>query len=812
MWQDLRITIRSLARSRTFTIVACATLALGVGATATTFMLVHAVVIEALPYRDAASLVTLGGRMQRGGAVQQFPMSVLDAQALAGEEPAFDAVAAVSNARSFNLVAGSEVEHLNGEMVGPAYFRILGIPMMHGRSFSDAENRPPDAERVVVLSHGLWQRRFGANPSAIGQTVRLNETPYTIIGVASEGFAGLSDNAQLWLPLGTAHNVYGAHYTESRQFRWLFAIARLKAGVTPGDAQRRVDALSKNLQQTFPTENANLSFAITPLTETYLGGLRNPLLAMFGAGIFVLLIAGTNVANLQLVRALSRRRELSVRAALGASASRLARHALLESTGLVLVSAVAGLGLCAITVHLLQVSGSLQLESYIRPRLHPIVVIVSVAIALVCALLAGSIPAVFAAKASIGDGLSEGGRSGTASRKHLRLQRGLVVLEVALALTLLTGAGLMVKGFSRFLGTDLGYRPENVLSLRLDLTADRFKTNVNVWGLVRTLTTELAAVPGVRSVSAEGPGFPGSGWYQITLEPEGTEADADGVAARRHHVTPGYFAALGIPLRAGRDFDQTDVDGAPVVAVVSERLAAIAWPGQAPSGKRLRVAGNTDIDITVIGVAADVKHGGLQTDDVPQADIYLNLYQWAPRSPSLVTLFLATQQSPDAVIPQVAPILRRVDGTLAFFDVRTMAQRLRDQTATGRLLITIMVAFAGIGLVLAALGVYGIIAYTAAQRTREVGIRLALGADRSVVFRQVIRQAITPVVAGVVLGGVSVAYFTRFLESLLYGLSPLDPAVLAATALALLLVAVVASWLPARRATRVDPVMALRTE
>lgn len=811
MWQDLRISVRSLARSRTFTIIACATLALGIGATATTFMLVHAVLIEALPYRDAASIVTLGGRMQRDASVQQFPMSPLDVQSLATDTTAFVDVAAVTNARSFNLLTNGAVEHLDGEMVGPAYFRILGVPLALGRSFTDAENRAPNAARVVVLSHSLWQRRFAGQGSVLGQSVQLNETPYTVIGVAADGFTGLSDNAQLWLPLGTAHNVYGPHYTEMRQFRWLFAIARLRDGVTAEGAQRRVDALSQNLQREFVRENANLSFAVTTLVDAYLGGLRNPLLALFGAGIFVLLIAGTNVASLQLVRSLARRRELAVRSALGASARRLAALAIFESAGLVLVSLVIGLALSAATVRVLRATGSLQLSSYVEPRLHPVVIAVSVGIALICALLGGLIPAVFAARTAPGEGLGEASRGGTSSRTQLRLQRGLVVLEVALALTLLTGAGLMVKGFTRFLSTDLGYRPDNVLSLRIDLTADRFRKNENVWGLIRSLTTGLAAIPGVRGVSAEGPGFPGSGWYQITMLPDGVEAQ-DGIGARRHHVTPGYFAALGIPLKAGRDLADGDVTGAPTAVVVSERFAEVAWPGKGAIGQRLRVAGNDTLELTVVGVAANVRHGGLQTNDLPQVDVYLSLYQFVPRSPSLVTFFLVSRQSPETLIPVLEPVLRRLDGALAFYDVHTMRQRLRDQTATGRLLVFIMVAFAVIGLVLAALGVYGIIAYTAAQRTREVGIRLALGAGRAKVLRLVIRQAVTPVVAGVLLGAVSVVCFTRFLESLLYGLSPLDPAVLLPTALALLLVAVLASWLPAHRATSVSPVAALRSE
>ena len=810
MWQDIRLTIRSLFRSRTFALVCCATLALGTAATTTTFMLVHAVLLEAMPYPKPESLVTIGGRMERDGSIQQFPMSYLDIASIAADSDAFEAVAGVSNARSFNLRSNGDVEHLSGEMVGPEYARLLGVRMAQGRWFTEEENRPPDADRVVVLGHGLWQRRFGSQASILGSTVELNETSYTVIGVAEEGFLGLSDQAQLWLPLGTARAVYGVHYTDLRQFRWLFAIARLK-GAGVAQTQKRVDALSTNLQREFATENTNLSFALTPITDAYLGQLRKPLLALFGAAFFVLLIAGTNVANLQLVRSLSRRRELSVRAALGAGTGRLARTALMESVSLVLIGTLIGLILAIVVMQILISNGSLQLQSFIKPRLNVPVVVVSIIIALVSAGLSGLIPTLFAARTSPADGLGDGGKGGTVGRGHLRLQRGLVVVEVALALTLLAGAGLMVKGFIRFIDADLGFRPQQLLSLRLDLTADRFRQNESVWNLVRSVASELQAIPGVTGVTAEGPGFPGSGWYQITLF-KGADIEANRFPARRHHVTPGYFATLGIPIRAGRDLAATDMTGAPMAVLISERFAALAFPGGSAVGQRLRVSGGSTTELTVVGVVGNVQHSGLQSGDAPQSDVYLSLYQSPPRSPSLVTLFVATTQTPETIIRSISPVLKRVDAGVAFFDVQTMTQRLRSQTATGRLLVTIMVAFAMVGLLLAALGVYGIIAYAAERRTKEVGIRLALGADRAHIVRQVVRQALAPVLVGILAGAISVAAFTRFLESLLYGLSPFDPIVLIATGVVFILVALGASWLPARRAVRVNPVSALRAE
>ncbi len=800
----LRVIIRSLSRSRLFTTVTVVTLALGIGAMTTIFLLVDAVLIRAVPYPAPETLVTVGGVMRRE-SVEPHPLGLLDIAALRSDDSDFESVAAVTNPRSFNMQAGDEVEHIDGEMVEADYFRTLGVVLELGRPFTFEEARPPAASSVAILSHDLWTRRFGGAPLAGGLTIRLNELQYTIIGVAPRGFRGLSDRAQIWLPLGMAHAIYGAHYTEMRQFRWLFAVARLRPGISVAQAQVTLDQVSDRLQRAFPVENARLGFRATALTEAYLGSFRRPLLFLLGASGFVLLIVCANVANLLLLRTLSRRTEYAIRAALGAESGSLARLALTEGFVLSAFGTMLALVFALVALHALRGSGLLlDLPSFVRPQVGWLVLAVAAGLSLFAAAGSGLGSALVAARAQPGAGLSK-------ARRTSRLQRGLVIMEVGLAFALFAGAGLMTKGFARFVRTDLGFAVDNVLSLRLDLTAERYKSNDAAWTLIRGLVATTQATPGVSDVAIEGPGYPTGGWYQIGLTREGGTAE-DKIPARRHHVSPGYFSAMGIKLLRGRDLSTADVPVAPRVVVVNEALVRSAWPGKDPVGQRLFTESSPPVELQVIGVVADVGHDGLQTDDTPRADVYFSVYQSPPRSPSLLTLFARADESPSQLIRPLEARLRELDPALAFYDVETLRGRLDRQTTTARVLIVIMSTFAGLGLLLAGLGIYGIVGHAVSQRTREIGIRMALGAGPGKILAQVLRQSVAPVAAGLVLGLAGIVGLTRFLATLLYGLSPLDPITLAGTAGILLAVAGVASWIPARRAMQTQPTMALRAE
>src|SRR5215207_1068127 len=535
MLSDLQLAVRSLRRSPVLTASAIITLALASGATTAIFSVVRAVLLEALPYRDPSALMFLRAEMRRE-TPQPYPLSVLDVASLAEDSTAFSGIVAVTGARSFNLGADGEVEHVQGEMSGDSYFRLLGVSMTAGRFFDGREAASPGLP-VVVLSHDLWTRKFGADADVIGKTILLNESPYEVIGVGARGFKGVSDEAQLWLPIGLSHTLYGPHYTEMRQYRWLSGVARLRPGVTEERARAQLDRRS---------------------------------------------------TALLLARAAVRRRETAVRVALGAGRARLVRQWFAESLVLAVGGTIAGLALAVWGAQAIASSGAVPIPTFRNAGIDQRVLLFAIVISAGCALVFGTAPALLASRVSPKDGMSDDGKGTTAGRSRLRFQRTLVATEVALAVVLLSGAGLMRKGFLAFAGTDLGFRRDSILTVRMDLTAERYKENNAVWGLLRRTKDEIAALPGVNAVALEGPGLPTGGWYQAHFTRDGAASDAEQVVARRHHVTPGYLASLGIRLLAGRDVSEEDVAVGPRALVVSKRLAARTWPGESAVGKQLR--------------------------------------------------------------------------------------------------------------------------------------------------------------------------------------------------------------------------------
>jgi putative ABC transport system permease protein len=809
-WQDIKYGARRLAGSPGFTAVALLTLALGIGAISAIFTLVNAVLLGGLPYDHPERLVQLNGQMQRNNDVGFWPLGYLDLQELQKNDT-FDALAAVTNPRSFNLEADEQVEHITGEMVSPAYFRVFGVGTRLGRTFQPSEDQPPGSAHVVVLSNDLWQRRFGSDPQIVGKTIRLSEQPYEVIGVMKPGFRGLTDEAQLWLPLGLAHSIYGAHYTEMRQWRWLTGVGRLRAGISPEQATKAMEAASLGLQREFPMENEGFSILVTPLFDAYFGDLQPRLLALLAASALVLLIACTNVGNLLLARASARGREMSLRSALGAGGFRLIRQLMTESLLLAVVGSLIGLVVASWFSSLLIAKSGMALASFLDFKIDWTVVAVTFGISVVSGLLFGLVPAVLAARVNLQEGLKEGSQSAGLGRGRRVFQSALVVLEVGLALALLAGAGLMIKGLRGFLDTDLGFEPKNLLTLRLDLTADRYKDNERVYALMRETLQRVKGVAGVESVAMEGPGFPTGGFYGVHLVQEG-KPEAPPVIAIRHHVSPGYFQTLKVPLLAGRDFSEEDIATGQRVLVVSKTLADRHFPGENPVGKLLKGPQPGDPVLTVIGMVADMRHTGLTTQESLDPDVYVPAYQSPPRSPSLLTILVRTSVPPDTLVAPVQDAIKQAAPDLPSYDVATMETLLEKQTAEARFLVFLMSVFAGLALVLAAIGVYGVLAYTVSQRTREIGIRVALGARREQVIGMVVRRGVVLVAFGVALGLVLVLTGNRALQSWLYGVSPTDPLTLAGTAVVLLLVALAASYVPARRATRIQPVTALRSE
>jgi predicted permease len=809
MLTDLQLAIRSLRRSPVLVAAAIITLALASGATTAIFSVVRAVLLEALPYRDPRALMFVRGELRRD-TPQPYPLSPLDVASLAEDSAAFSGVVAVTGARSFNLGANGEVEHVQGEMSGESYFRLLGIPLALGRFFEDREVASPGLP-VVVLAHDLWTRKFGANPNVIGTTILLNEAPFAVVGVASEGFKGVSDEAQLWLPLGMSHKLYGPHYTEMRQYRWLSGIARLRPGVSEEQARGQVARVSSGLQRTFPTDNENFVYSMTSLEDTYFGQQKKPLWSLLGAAAFVLLIACANIANLLLARAASRRRETAVRVALGAGKGRLVRQWLAESLVLAVLGTIGGLAIAVWGGQAIAGSGAVPIPTFRAVGIDGMVLAFAIIVSATCTLVFGTAPSLLASRVSPRDGMSDDAKGTTAGRSRLRFQRTLVATEVALAVVLLSGAGLMRKGFLAFAGTDLGFRRDSILTARIDLTAERYRTNDPVWALMRRVTTEIAAMPGVSAVALEGPGLPTGGWYQAHFLKDGATSAAEQLVARRHHVTPGYLSTLGIRLLAGRDVSLDDVATGPRAILVSEKFAKRAWPNESAVGKQLRSIGPTATPYTIVGVVADVQHDGLSAEASETPDVYLSVYQSPPRSPALVTVFVRTNAEASTLLPAMRRVLGAIDPNLAFYDVQTLSARVATQTATGQFLVRLMTAFGALGLLLAGVGVYGVIAYGVAQRTREIGVRVALGASRGDIVRHVVVGGMQPVLIGAALGVAGVWGLERFVRSLLYGVKPGDPVILVGTLVLLAVTALVACWLPARRAAAVEPLVALRS-
>lgn len=813
LWQDIQYGTRRLTRAPGFTAAAVLTLALGIGATSSIFTLVRAVLLDALPYEAPERLVMVRGLMSRE-APEDWPISWLDMEDLGAQQKVFEGVAAVGDDLAFNLDSAGELEHVAGEMVSAGYFDLLGVKPIEGRTFRPEEDRPPGEARVVVLGHDLWQRRFGGSPGVVGRTLRLNEEAYTIVGVMPPRFRGLTDEAEIWLPAAVAQTTLGKHYVEMRRFRWLFGVARLAPEVSTEQAQKELDGIFTRLAEEYPDSNEHFSLRLTPLSEAWFGELRSPLLALLGAAGFVLLIACTNVANLLLARAVTRQKEMSVRAALGAGRGRLIRQLLAESVMLSIFGSILGLLFASWATGFLTSSGAIQLKSFVDAQVDPTVAAITVILALACGVFFGLAPALLGTRINLQSGLKAGERSSAGSGRR-RFQALLVISEMGLALALLAGAGLMIKGFGRHVETELGIEPQGVLTMRLDLTGERYKDSDVYRAFVRQLHERLSAVSGIESVALEGPGIPTGDWHSASYSLEDRPQDQEPVSLLRHHVSPGYFKTLGIPLVAGRDFTSQDAyEVAPPAMMVSESMAKRFWPGGKAVGKRIKPGAFDGPSpwYTVIGVVADVNHRGLGGEEQSDPDVYSAIFQAPARSPSLLSILVRTDGPPTSFVPQVRQAVRETAPSLTVFDVRTLEDRLDEQTARGRSLVLLMTVFAAIALLLAIIGIYGLLSYMVTQRRREIGIRMALGADRGGVVGMVVRGALVMILAGLALGFVAVLLLNRFLISLLYGLSPSDPATLAGTAILLLAVALVASVVPALQASRISPVTTLRSE
>jgi predicted permease len=820
LMRDIRFSVRTLSKSPGFTLVSVLTMALGIGALSSIFSVVNAVLLRALPYTEPSRLVLLDAAKEKND--ERLSISYPDYLAWTRRQHSFAAMAARTETRSFILRTERGPELVNGEIVSSPYFHLLGIKPAQGRLFLAEEDVPPGTHRVALISNDFWHSHFAADAGTVGKALVIDDVPYQIVGVLPAGFEGLTDKAKIFLPLSMASTL-GQPYVEEVGLRWLFAVGRLKPGVTLEQAQKDMDTISGQLAAESPEADRGIHAKLTPLAEAWFGELRRKLLILLASGLFLLLIVGTNLANLLLARFVARRRDLSLRMALGARRSGLVRQILTESMILALLGCGAGLLIARWGTGLLVRASGIELKSFVNVNVDLVVVGVILVVSLLAGFLFGLVPALaLSAKLRLYEIFNEVGRRGMQGESHQRFQNMLIIGEVAIALLLLVCAGLMTKGFQRLANTDLGYKDQRVLTLRMSTKVPRFQDDAAVWSMVQEAQAKLAAVPGVTGVAFEGPGIPTDDWngsnvFGSFITFEGRETDTEPIPAAVHYVSPGYFRTLGVSSSgSGRLFLATDTAEAQRVAVISESLAKEYWPGQSPLGKRLTINRRDSLKAktwwTIVGVVKEMRHGGLADSKRPKHDLYLPLLQAVPRRPSSLGLLVRTAGAPLPLAPTIRKELRAVAPDLPIYDVATLEDRLAEQTSGNRAFVLLMSLFAFFALTLAAVGVYGVISYSVANRTQEIGVRMALGAQLRDVLRLVVGQGGRLALMGVALGLLLALVITPVLTSWLYGVSPLDKIILAGMSALLLGVAVVASYIPARRAAKVAPFQALRLD
>ena len=798
--KDIRFGIQSLLKRRGFTIVVVTTLALGIGATTAIFSVVNGLLLRPLPYRDDQRLVMLG-QSNRKLAVSREGVSPANFLDWREQARSFQSIAAAEQ-WGFTLTDYGEPEAMRGWAVTKGFFEILGTNALVGRTIQAEEYEQEKA--VVVISHGLWQRRFGGDAQIIGRQLTLNREPTTVIGVMPPEFDyPHPPNRELWGPRRARPND-----PQMRGGSLFKVIARLRDDVTQEQAQNEMNTITANLGQQYPQTNSEVGAVVLPLREQLVGQVRLALYILFGAVGLVLLIACANVASLLLVRATEREREFAVRAALGASAGRLLRQSLTES---LLLSVLGGLGGILVANGLIQVIVAMSPSNLplTQVRLNPVVLLFAVSVSLITALIFGIAPAIQASRTNLQDVLRCGGRSETGGRRRQRIRQTLVISEIALALIVLVGAGLLVRSFVALLNTDPGFTPDKGLALELQLgTLSAAERTV----FMDQVLEKVAALPGVQAVAVSS-ALPFHD-NQVALPspiktgdrpagPVGSDPIALMIKA-----SEGYFRALGVPLLHGRLFDQRDRGNAPLVALVNETMVRRLWPAGTPLGRTISfTAAGQNVTAEIIGVVGAVRPTGF--DSEPRPEFYLHY----PQSPAgLATLFVRTTGDPAALLSQVKAEIREVNRNQAFLSVYTIAQLVDKTTAQRRFNLLWLGAFAMLALILATVGLYGLISFSTAHRTREIGVRMALGAQRSDVLKMVMREGISLALIGLTLGLIVVAAASRLMKSLLFGVSSTDPLTFVSAAVLLTIVALLACYLPARRATKVDPLVALRYE
>jgi predicted permease len=818
LWQDLRFGVRMLRKSPGFTAVAVLTLALGIGASTAVFSLVNAILLKPLPYPRSEQLVIPWRQVppQLNLGYDEIPWGLMDFRRMLADSKMFQDLGAFKS-DSFLLTGAGDPAKLDGLRASAEFFPALGVQPVLGRAFTPEEDQPGH-EHEVLLSYGLWREHFGADPGILGRSLELNGAAYTVIGVMPPGFAfprkeempgsfEFPREAALWAPL--ALPATKLHQDDPDE---LAVIGRLRPGATIEQAQAEMNVFARRMETEIPRGKGWFNSRVTPLTRQVAGDTRRPLLLVLAAIGVVLLIACANVANLLLSRSLGRRKEFMLRAALGAGHGRLVRQLLTESVLLALVAGMAGLLLAEAGIYFVQAFGPSNIPRLREVSLDFRVFAFAIAGTLASGILFGLAPAFGAGRENLVETLKEGGQRAGGSLAGARIRSALLISEVALAFVLVVAAGLLVQTFFHLLSVDPGFNPTRVLTFELSLPGTKYTDTDHIVALYRNALERLRAVPGVESAGL------------VRTVPMGGAADSTGIRipgkARGDYtagpfaeytiVSPGYFSAVGTPLLRGRDFLDSDTTDSGQVTVISSAMAKKFWPGEDPIGKQVGPGSARYPVATIIGIAADVKHLSVREEPGPEMYVLYNQKIW----PSLLTMQFAvrTKADPASVNAGTREAIRSVDPDLPIAKVAPLTVIVKDSLTQSRFSMLLLGAFGALALILASIGIYGVISYSVGQRTREIGVRMALGAQRRNVLGLVLGQGARLAGLGIAIGLVAAIGVTRLMASLLFGVAPRDPLTFFAVPVLLMAIALLACYIPARRAMRVDPMVALRYE
>ncbi len=815
---DMKYAARSMWRAKGFALTVLLTLAVCIAANTALFAIVNSVVLRPLPVPEANSILLMANEYPKAGVTGMNSSSSGDYFDRMKEMTAFESQA-MFRQRDQTIELNGLPQRMRGMVVTPSWFTLLRVSPALGRPFLEEEGEI-GREREVILSHGLWEQLYGGDKTAVGRDLRISGQTFKVVGVMAAGFDFIDPDVRLWMPIAFTAGEKTQHHSNN----WTH-IGRLKPGATIEQAQAQVNALNNENLERFPEFkeiliNAGFHTIVKPLQETVTGGVKRTLYLLWGGAILVLLIGGLNIANLALTRLSLRRKEMATRIALGAGRMQLMRQLILENVGLAVVGGVSGIALGAI---LLKTLGAAGLENFPRAKevhLDATVILVSLGLSIAAGLFVGLFPLVSASKIGINDALHEDSRTGTTGKKTRSVRQLLVAAQIGFAFALLMGAALFLTSFRRLLQVDPGFKAEGVVTASVSLPRTKYVKREDWGGFLNRALPAVRAIPGVTQAGVTDV-IPLSGRHNdevILAEGYQMQPGESIISPLLMDVSPGYFEAMGIPMLRGRRFDERDSESAPQVVIVDERLAQHFWPNSDPVGRRMYLPNDPKnllkVDehtlwLTVVGVARTLRYEQLDDKGATVGAFYRPIAQDAD---SNFALALKTTGDADSAVRALRAEIARLDPDLAVFDVRSMSERIDLSLASRKTSMLLANAFGVVALFLATLGIYGVLAYLVAQRTREIGIRVALGSSRAAILKLVLREGFELVVIGLVLGIVGAASMQKAVASEIYGVRALDPFVLVSVMAVLAIVALAACALPARRAVHVDPIIALRSE